>query len=101
MPYSSQITSVQNDQSDRLQFWGERRVQGGNGDVHGHSVELGQLRQQIHIPGDEEVLRDDANRIAEIQQHLQAAAGELELPLERLITIGHAAHPEHLRFPFR
>ena len=40
-----------------------------------------------------------ADRIAELGQHLQAAARDAEPALDRLVGIGHAAHHQHLRLP--
>jgi len=59
----------------------------------------GQLAQQVQVAHHQGVLGDNRNRIAELGQHRQAAAGELQLPLNRLVAIGHTAHRQFLRFP--
>ena len=42
-----------------------------------------------------------ADRIAELGEHVEAAAGDLQLPLDRLVGVGHAADGDHLRLPLR
>ena len=59
----------------------------------------GELGQQIDVARDEVVLGDHAHRIARFHQHLEAAARDAELPLDRLIGIGDAAEHHHLRLP--
>ncbi len=46
------------------------------------------------------LLGDDGDRVAELGRHGQAAAGQLQLPFDGLVAVGHAAHGQLLRFPF-
>ncbi len=55
----------------------------------------GEFSQHIDVAGDEMIFGDDADGIAELRQHLQAAAGDLETALDGLVAIGHAAHGQH------
>src|SRR5436190_24294589 len=47
------------------------------------------------------ILRDDRRRIAELCQNREASAGNLQLPLDRLEGIGHAADGDDVRLPLR
>jgi len=42
--------------------------------------------------GDQSVLGQDANWISEFREDFQTAARDSQFALDRLITIGHAAH---------
>ena len=42
-----------------------------------------------------------ADRVAELGQHLQAPAGDLQPPLGGLVAVGDAAHRQRLRLPLR
>ena len=61
----------------------------------------GQLLQQIDVARDQGVLGDDADRLAALGGDFQAAAGELELALGRLVAIGDAGEGDRLRPPVR
>ncbi|MND09650.1 hypothetical protein D3C83_331580 [compost metagenome] len=48
----------------------------------------------LEIADDEGVLGDDRDRMAEIGEHGEAAARDPELPLDRLVAVGHPAAGE-------
>ena len=76
-------------------------VQGGKGDGDHRSVVSGELGEEVYVPGDEVVLGDYGDRVAELREDFEAAARDAELPLDGLITVGDAAYGEHLGFPPR
>jgi hypothetical protein len=61
----------------------------------------GQLRQQIHVAGDEVIFGDDADRVAKLRQHFQTPARQRQPTLDRLVRVGDAGHGDGLRFPLR
>ena len=63
------------------------------------SIVLGQFPEEVDVPCDQVVLGDDANRVSELRQHLQAPPGELEPALDGLVAVGDAAHRQELRLP--
>ena len=58
-----------------------------------------QLTKQIDVARHGMALRDDADRIPELDEHLEARARELQPPLDRLIRIGDATEADALRRP--
>jgi hypothetical protein len=80
----------------RLELLGQVITQGGDRDEDGGSVLSRHLRNQVEVPRDEMVFRDDAERVPELGQHLDASARDLEPPLQRLIGIGDPAHRDFL-----
>jgi len=61
----------------------------------------GEVGEDVDVTGDERVLGDDADRIAELGQHVEASPGQSQRPLDRLVTVGDPAHRQHLRLPRR
>src|SRR5262245_28661293 len=72
----------------------------GDRDATDRSMHATQLREEIHIAGDELILGYYADWISRVYKDLQTTAGELELALDRLIGVGHSAYAQRLRFPF-
>jgi hypothetical protein len=62
---------------------------------------LRELRDQIDIAFDERALRDDRDRIAVLEADLETLLGQLEVFLDRLIAIRHAAEHDELALPGR
>ena len=81
----------------RFHLRGEIRIERRDGNEDMHRVEGREFLQHVDVARDQKILRDERDRIAEFRQHLQARARDAELPLGRLIAIGHAAHAQHLR----
>ena len=65
-------------------------------DTADHRRELG---QEVAVAGDEKALGDDADRVAELGEDLEALPGQLELPLGRLVAVADAAHAHELWVP--
>ncbi len=61
----------------------------------------GELGEDVGVARDQRVLGDDADRVAELGQHLEAAPRQLQRPLDRLVAVGDAAEGHHLRLPRR
>src|SRR5712691_6191070 len=59
-----------------------------------------QLRKEINITSDEDVLGHNRDRISELGENFQTAAGDLQFPFDWLIAIGDAANRDDLRLPF-
>src|SRR5260370_21067500 len=59
-----------------------------------------QFRQDVDVARDQSVFRQDGNRVPEFGNDFETAPGNPQLALDRLITIGHPAHHQELRFPF-
>ena len=74
-------------------------VERGHREGDGDAAVGRQLGQDVEVAGDERALRDDAHGIAELGEHVQAPAGELKPPLDRLIRIGHTTHREQPGLP--
>ena len=83
----------------RLQHPAQRGVDGGQRYAHRGEPLPRQLRQQVDIARHQVVLGDHLHRVARLAQHLQAAAGEAQAALDRLVGIGHPAQPKRLRPP--
>src|SRR5437763_811523 len=66
---------------------------------YGNASHSGKLGQQIHVALDQRRLGDDADRIAIVPAHFQAAARQLVARLERLVAIRHAAEGDQFAFP--
>ncbi len=80
---------------DAMQVRVERRDREG----HARRVELRQLTEIVDVARNELILRDQRHRIAELGQHREAAARDLQLPFHRLIWISDAADHDRLRLP--
>ena len=59
----------------------------------------GQLSQHVDVSRHQPVLGDDGDRLVELGQDGQTASGQLQLPLEWLIRVGHSAQTQHPRLP--
>ena len=62
-------------------------------------VECRQLDEEVEVAGDEVVLGDDGDRVAELEEGLQAAARDPELALDRLVAVGVARQGHGLGLP--
>ncbi len=60
-----------------------------------------QLRQNVDVARDQSVFSKDADRVPEFSDDLEATPRDLQFAFDRLITIGHSAHHQQLRRPFR
>ena len=67
-------------------------LEGGERDVNAHGVPLGELDQEVDVPGDERRLGDDAEvEPAVREERLEQPAGDPEAALGRLVGIGGGA----------
>ncbi len=89
--------AAQRMRSPRLELPGQLGVEGGDRDRHRYGAVLGELAQEVDVAQDQRVFGDDADRAAGFGQHLEAAAGDLELLLDRLVGLGHPGDGDHLR----
>ena len=92
---------VRGPRGPRLQFSGQIGVERGHGNKDGNATVARELTEDIAVAGDEGVLRDDRDRVAQLGAHLEAGAGQPELAFGRLIAVGHAAERDALRLPAR
>src|SRR5690606_29947732 len=60
-----------------------------------------ELREQVDVAGDQEVLRDHADRVSKLEQYLQTAPSEPKATFRGLVAIRGTAQGDHLWFPFR
>jgi hypothetical protein len=61
----------------------------------------GQLAQEVDVAHHERGLRDDADRVPELGEHLEAAPRDPERALGRLVAVGVARERDHLGRPAR
>ena len=80
-----------------LQFRIERR----HGNIHRNSIGIRELDQKIDVARHETVLGNDRHRVAKFREHLEAPTRDSHLSFDRLVRVGHSAHDEDLRLPFR
>lgn len=69
------------------------------GDGYGGGIAPRKLLQQVYIPRDQKVLRNDTDRVSEFRKHFEAAAGESEFLLYRLVAVGGDAQGDGSRSP--
>ena len=82
-----------------LEHRGEFRVQRRQREHHVHRAMLREIAQMIEVARDEGVLGDQSHRLTEVGEHGEAAARDLQLSLDRLVTIRHPAAGERGRHP--
>ena len=80
-----------------LKFWIQRR----NRKIHRHGVVPRQFHQNVDVARHQPIFRQNADRVPKFREHLETTASDPQLALDRLITVGHAAHHQQLWFPFR
>ena len=85
--------------SARLQAARELRVERGDRDEDDGGLELRERAEKVGVARDEVVLRDDANRISEFEEHLQAGAREAQPALDGLVAISDAGKADDLWLP--
>ena len=95
------VETMRRKRRTRLQARGEARVQRGDGNEHHDRLMSRQFCEQINVARDEMVFGHDADGIAELREHFQAAPRDPQPALHGLVTIGDAAHRDDLRFPLR
>ena len=83
----------------RLEFPGELGIKRGHSDRGRDALPARELGQEIAVACDEEVFRDEADRIAKLEKHLEALAHEAEMTLGGLVAVGDAAADDNLRLP--
>jgi hypothetical protein len=75
----------------------ERRVQRGDGHVHGHQPVGGHGRHEVEVALDARRLGDQREGMAAFGQDLDDRARDAELALDRLVGIGGGSDVEHHR----
>ncbi len=82
-----------------LELFREACVEGGDRDIDADGVVGGEFPVEIDVAGDEVVLGDDGDGVAEFREDSDAAAGEFELALDGLVAIGDAAEGDGFGLP--
>jgi hypothetical protein len=77
----------------------EMAIEGGEGDEDGGGLNPGQFAEEIDVAGDEVVLGDNGDGVAELREDFEATAGDLEFSLDGLVGIGHPAADEGFGLP--
>ena len=85
--------------SARLQRFRQRAVERGERDADVRRAVLRQLAEVVEVARDEMVFRDDADRLAKLREHREAAPRELEPPLDGLVAVADRAHRDGHRLP--
>ena len=85
----------------RLQPARQLGVERGDGAVHVRRPVARQLAQEVRVARHQRRLGDDADGVAELGEHLEAAARDLELALDRLVAVGDAGERDQLGLPSR
>ena len=74
-------------------------IKTGDGDMHAASLVGGEGLQVVRIARHQVIFGDDAHRVPQPSQHREAGPSDLQLLLNRLVTVGHAAAGEWGRSP--
>src|SRR5262249_39417810 len=82
-----------------LEAAGEVAVEGGDRAEDVHGAEGSEGAEEIGVAGDEARLGDHADRVAEVEEDLEAATCQAEPALDRLVAVGVAGQRHQLRFP--
>ena len=77
----------------------ERAIEGRDRDGDRSAFETCELREEVGVARDAPALRDDLYRVPELEEDLEAAAGDLERPLDRLIGVRHPRKRDDLGRP--
>lgn len=78
---------------------GEIVLEAGDADRDVDGAVLVQALEQVEIAQDEFVLGDDADGLAALGHHFEAAAGDAEFALDGLVAIGDAGHRDRFAPP--
>src|SRR5262249_56050004 len=78
---------------------GEVAVEGGDRAEDVRGAEGGEGCEEIGVAGDEARLGDHADRVAEVEEDLEAATRQAEPALDRLVAVGVAGQRDQLRLP--
>lgn len=83
----------------RLHHAAEIGIQSGERDEDHGAIVVCEFLKHVDVTRDERVLGDNAHGIAAFGEDFEAAAGDLQLALDGLVAIRHAADGEALRLP--